>query len=266
MLVSLLKYEFTKKWKSVRYLLLGYGVIELTLLLITKILLWKDSGRGLFINNTSMNDIGPYPVFTMVFFLLIAGAMFIFPFLQGVYAYEKDLTGKQATLELMIPVHASKKVTSKLISTVCGTIICGIISLFSLFMFFFVMSNFSKSIIDTLNNILREVLNNPGKTLYVILAAFFSYASLYLIFFFCIAVSKWVSHKNKIAVPISIGIFAVFIVINALLEMKIDSSFQQITFTVAGIKNNLASTVRDIVVFALAFIGTSWVMEKKIEN
>jgi hypothetical protein len=65
-----------------------------------------------------------------------------YPFVESIYRYERDLSGKQAYLELMIPAVGWMKVLSKLIATMVGLVICGTLSLLSMFMYFMVNSNF----------------------------------------------------------------------------------------------------------------------------
>lgn len=266
MLVNLLKYEFIKKWKNTRYVALAYGLIAIAILIITRGFLWKGDVSHIFINtNHQLEDVGPLFISLMILFFVLAMVLFIFPFFESIQRFEKDLSGKQAVLELMIPAAAWKKITSKLITTVCSTIICGLISIFSIIIFVFIMSNFDKAIVDSFFIALKAVISNPAKTIYIIVTGFFSYASFYLLFFFCIAVSKSISHKNKIAVPISIFIFVLCIIAEVFLTTQA-GRYPIATFNLFGIKSSLSSIILDILVFALTFTGTAWIMERRIES
>lgn len=266
MLVELLKYEFIKKWKNIRYVVLAYALIQLAILIIARGFLWKKDAAQFFIDNGNISqNIGFSFIILTVLYFILAVILFMYPFFESIHRFEKDLSGKQAALELMIPAASWQKITSKLIITVCTTIICGIISIFSIILFIFIMSNFEKSIVDSVFNGLKAVINYPAKKIFVLISGFFNYASVYILFFFCIAVSKWVSHKNKIAVPISIGIFILCVSIMAVLGIQTEKS-PMVSFKIFEIKYSLSSTIIDILVFTLTFIGTAWVMEKKIEN
>lgn len=266
MLVNLLKYEFIKKWKNVRYVALAYTLIQLAIVIIARGFFWKEDITQIFIDNSDKpQDIGFFFIMLMALYFILAGILLLFPFFESIRRFEKDLDGKQAPLELMIPAASWQKITSKLITTVCSTVICGVIAIFSIIIFIFIMRNFEKSVVDSFFNILKEVINGPAKTIFVLISALFGFASTYILFFFCIAVSKWASHKNKIAVPISIGIFVLCISIMIVLGIQTEK-FPIVTFNLFGIDYSLSSTIIDIIFFALPFIGTAWVMEKKIEN
>lgn len=263
MLGKLLKFEFWKKWKSNRYLLLGYGLVELVLLLILRVF-YQNSASTYIISTNRQRNVGVSFFLIAALYFIMAGILFIYPFIEGISRYNKDLSGKQAALELMIPQPSWEKIASKLIATVCVTIICGIISAFTIVMFFFVLTNFNSDIITSVFNVLKKVFDYPAETIFSFINGLFGYASFYLLFFFCISISKWASHKNKIAVPISIGVFAATITVISYLQSLADK-FPIINYAFLGMNSSLSSVFVDIFVFALTFLGTSYVMERKIE-
>jgi len=73
------------------------------------------------------------------------------------------------------------------------------------------------------------------------------------------------SHKNRIAVPIGIGMFIAFFVVLILVVIQVDK-FPIIKFYLFGIEESLSSIVVDILAFVLPFLGASYLMEKRIEN
>jgi len=263
MLGKLLKYEFWKIWKNNKYLLLGFGLVEFVLLVILRLFYHNNITQFVISTNSEKNIGVSFFLITSLYFGLL-GLLFIYPFIEGISRYDKDLSGKQAALELMIPEPSWKKITSKLIATVCATLICTIISAFAMTLYLLVMSNFNKEIIDTIFNVLKEGFKYPVESIFNIINGLFSFASFYLLFFFCISISKWASHKNKIAIPISIGVFAATIAVIAYLQSLADK-LPLIKYTFLGMQTSLSSVIVDILIFALTFIGASYVMERKIE-
>lgn len=272
MLTSLLKYEFIKKWKSMRYVLLAYGLIELILLITSKVLIKRSNVPFLFIEGTTKDqNVGVPLVLALTLFFTMAFILIIFPFFEGLIRYEKDLSGKQAPLELMIPAASWKKVLSKLITAVCGTIMCGIITFFTMIIFILVMSNFDKAILDTIFNGLKEMFSSPLKNLIVLINSLFSYASVFLLIFFCTAVGKWITHKKKASGFISILVFAASLAIIIYLSIQADK-YPLVAFTLfqedngSGLAISLSSIILEILIVATTFVGTSYIMEKRIEN
>lgn len=276
MLGKLITYELAKKWKSSKFLLLGYIMVQAVILLVTRVFLWNgEIERGFFIiggtapagdgvNFAANNGVSAtFVILSAVFFLL---ALFIgaYPFVESVYRYERDLSSKQAYLELMIPAVGWMKVLSKLIATMVGLVICGTLSLFSMFMYLMVNSNFRY-----FAELFRLFINNIGsggpKMALIILFMLFSFAATYMTIFFCISVAKSFTHKNTVAVPI--GIF-VFIIITACLGFVTTqlAGLPIVTWNIGTITFTLSSTLLDIAVFLALLAGTSWLIEKKIEH
>ncbi len=265
MLGKLISYELRKKWKSSRLVLLGYGAVQLLLLLTIRIFLWNEGLiDGFELNSeTSANFTASFGLLTLLFFVLsfMLGA---YPFLESMHRFERDLSGKQAYLELMIPAAAWRKVLSKLIATLVSLVVCGTASLFSMFMFMMVNSNF-RYLFEFFDMLFKAVTSSPVDFIAAIILTLFGFACLYITIFLCIAVAKAFTHKNTIAVPIGILAFIITTVLVSMLEGQV-ARFPIYTFRLMDISFALSTTVMSIILFALLLIGTGWLMEKKIEH
>ncbi len=270
MLTNLLKYEFMKKWKSMKYVLLGYAIIEVILLITNRIILSRNDNQMLFGDGTITNEkIGFLFFINIGFYFLFIVLISIYPFFEGVTRYEKELSGKQAPLELMIPAPSWKKVLSKLIATIVVTICCIIISLASVMMFILVMSNFDKVVLTAFYDWFKIILDYPFSLLFTIIYVILSYVSFYLLINFCTAVAKAITHKNKLSTLISIITFGVLVAIILYLSIKIEN-YPIVTFTffkglATGMASSLSSIILDIAILSFFFAGTSYIMEKRIE-
>ncbi|WP_326514259.1 hypothetical protein [Clostridium intestinale] len=270
MLINLLKYEFMKKWKSMKYILLGYALIEVILLVTNRILLSRNGNEMLFGDGSITSEkVGFLFLICIIFYFLFILLISIYPFFEGVTRYEKELSGKQAPLELMIPAPSWKKVLSKLISTIVVTIGCSIISLASVMMFILVMSNFDKVVLTQIYNWFKIILDYPFSLLFTIIFVILSYAAFYLLINFCTAVAKAITHKNKLSTFISIITFGVLVAIMTYLSIAIEN-YPIVTFTffkglATGMASSLSSIILDIVILSFFFAGTSYIMEKRIE-
>jgi len=263
--VQLLGYEFYKKWKTLRYILGGFIVLQALLLTITGIFLGNDATKLVMgIENNGQSGSFTLGLISALYFMFAAGLFFL-PLVENVYRFEKDLSGKQAVLELMIPIISWKKIMSKLIVTLSTTIVFQSIAVFSIVAYILVNSRFNKEITDSILTIARTIISSPAKSFFIALNGLFILASLSMIVMFCIAFSKSMSHKNRIAVPIGIGMFIAFFVVLILVVIQVDK-FPIIKFYLFGIEESLSSIVVDILAFVLPFLGASYLMEKRIEN
>jgi len=270
MLTNLLKYEFMKKWKSMKYILLGYAILEVILLVTNRILLSRNGNEMLFGDGTITNEkIGFLFFISIVFYFLLIVLISIFPFFEGVTRYEKDLSGKQAPLELMIPAPSWKKILSKLISTIGVTIVCVVIALASVMIFILVMSDFDKVVLTAFSNWFKTILEYPFSSIVTVAFVILAYASFYLLVNFCTAVAKSITHKNKLSTLISIITFGVLVVIMTYLSIRIDNypivSFEFYKGLETGFVSSLSSIILDVAILIFSFTGTSYIMEKRIE-
>ena len=266
MLSKLIKYEFVKRWKASRYVLLGYVLLQALLLVMTRSFFWNSGIIKVFTeNDTSSSLIGvPFGLAMMLYFLL---AVFIglFPFIEGLYRYDKDLSGKQSTLELMMPVNSWKKIVSKLITVLCSTLIGFGLATLSVITFILVNSNFDKRIVDEILKFFQSIFQSPINFILNLLYILFNLLSVYMIIFCCIAISKSISHKNRIAVPI--GIMAFILIIAALAALNgLMLMVPLVEFSIFNIVDSLSSMIMSLLVFLGTLSGTSWLMENKVEH
>lgn len=267
MLIKLMKYEFVKKWKALRYVLFGYILLQTLLLIITRSFLWNSDIIKFFAENDTYSCRNSISfMLTMVLYFILAILIAVLPFIEGLSRYGKDLSGKQSVLELMIPITSWKKIISKLIASLCSTIVLVGLAALSIVTFILTNSNFEKSIANGILNFIEGIFRSPAEFILTSLYIIFCFISLYMIVFCCIAFSKSISHKNKIAVPIGIAAFAFSIAALALLNTLLIERIPIVNYSILGAKDSLSSTIMSILVFIAALFGTSWLMENKIEH
>lgn len=264
---KLILFEINKKWRSTKFLLLGYLGIQALILLVTRVFLWNTGIANNLTNNgvsSSSNEFSLPFGLTMILFFLLSLALGAFPFLEGIYRFERDMSGKQAYLELMIPAVSWKKLIAKLIATLCSLVVCGTVCLGSIFLFFAVNGN-PDSVREAMGQILRGLADNWTQVVLVVVYLLFGFASSFMIIFFCIAIAKSFTHKNTVAVPIGILAFLVITGLLAALAFQLDK-IPLLRFEVFSMETNLSRTLADIIAFLAAVAGTSWLMEKRIEH
>jgi hypothetical protein len=267
MLIKLVKYEFEKKWKTLRFVLLGYLLLQILLLFLTRSLFWAGDYAKIFTQNREdFTGISVPFIVTMLLYFGLAVSIGLFSFFEAMYRFGRDLSGKQAVLELMLPITSGKKIVSKIIINLCSNIVCIGLSAFSIMIFILINSNFEKSIVNGILNWITQIVQSPGRTILVSVYIMFCFASLYAVVFCCIAFSKSISNKRKISIPVGIASLACFIAVwcvyaNTLLIER----FPIINYTILGEKNSLSSDMMNIIIFSGALFVTSWLMENKTE-
>ncbi len=265
MLGRLIIFELKKKWKFSKFVLLGYGAVQLLLLLIMRVFLWNEGvADGFMIDSETTPDVNVvFVLFTILFFGL--SAMFgAYPFLESMYRFERDISGRQAYLELMIPAAAWQKVLSKLAATLVSLVVCGTASLFSIFMYLMVNSDF-RYLTESIKMLFEVFRRDPLSFIAAIILILFGFACFYILIFLCIAVAKSFTHKNAVAVPIGILTFIIITILMSMLEAHI-TSFPLYTFRFAGIRFSLSTTIMNVILFGFLLMATGWLMEKKIEH
>ena len=266
MLINLIKYEFVKRWKALRYVLLGYILLQTVLLIISHAFLWNSHMANVFTEkNNNWQGVGISSILAMVLYFIIAILMGIFPFIESLIRFDRDLTGKHSVLEHIIPAISWKKIVSKLITVLISTIICVGLGTLSIITFILISSNFEKSIVDGILKAVKDIFQSPTLFALVTLYILFCFVSIYMIIFFCIAFSKSFSHKNKISAPIGIVTFALLIAALAFLNIQLQR-IPLIKFTILGTDDSLCSIIISILVFLAALFGTSWLMENKVDH
>lgn len=266
MLIKLMKFEFIKRWKALRYVLLGYILLQTLLLIITRSFFWNSNIVKFFVENDANSCKGSISfVLTMILYFILAIFIGVLPFIEGLYRYGKDLSGKQSVLELMMPIISWKKIISKLITALCSTVICVGLATLSIVTFILTNSNFENSIVNAILNFIKGIFQSPVSFILATLYIIFCLLSIYLIAFCCIAFSKSISHKNKIAVPIGIAAFVICIAALAFLNIQVQR-IPIVEYNILGTEDSLSSTIVSVLVFLAALFGTSWLMENKIEH
>lgn len=265
MLINLIKYEFVKRWKASRYILLGYLLLQTVLLLMSSTFLWNSNMAKVFTEkNFECQNAGASSIIAMLLYFIAALLIALFPFFEGITRFNKDLSGRQSALELMIPTASWKKIVSKLATVLVSTIVCVGLSALSVAAFILLSSHFDKSILDGILSALHTVFTSPGLLILDILYIIFCFASMYMIIYFCIAFSKVFSHKSKIAIPIGIAMFAALVTMLAFLN-DIMVQFPIIRFNLLG-EDSLSSLLVSLLVFIATLSGIAWLMDNKIEN
>jgi hypothetical protein len=266
MLINLMKYEFLKRWKSSRFILLGYLLIQTLLLTISSAFFWNDNMAKVFTNpSNNCQGIGVWAGIAMASYLLLSILVIIFPFTESIFRFNRDLSGKQSALEMMIPAISWKKVISKLIPALCNTLLCIVLGAASIITFMLISSKFEKSVVDGIMNFFKIVFQSPTQFVLDAVYLLFCFTTMYLIVFFSIALSKSFSHKNKIAAPIGIVTFVAIIAALAFLGTLLQS-VPLVQFTLLGTEDSLSSIMLSVLVFLAALFGTSWLMESKIDH
>ena len=265
MLTNLIKYEFIKRWKASRYVLLGFILLQTVLLAVSGIFFWNGSIAKVFTEkNFDCQNAGASSVIAMLIYFIAALSIGFFPFFEGITRFNKDLSGKQSVLERMLPAASWKKIVSKLITVLCSTILGVGLGTLSVITFILFSSRFDSRIVDGIQNALRVAFQSPVLFILCTLYILFCFFSLYLMAYFCIAVSKVFSHKSKIAVPIGIAAFAALVTALAFLN-NLMLQFPIISFNLLG-EDSLSSLIVSVLVFLGALSGTSWLMDNKIEH
>lgn len=265
MLINSIKYEFVKRWKASRYVMLGYILLQTALLVVSGAFLWNSSMAKVFTEkNFECQNAGASSIIAMLLYFIAALVIGLFPFLEGITRFNKDLSGKQSVLEHMIPTASWIKIASKLITVLCNTIICVGLGALSAVTFILLSSSFDKRIVDEILNTLRIAFQSPGLFILGALYLLFFFLSIYMIIYFCIAFSKVFSHKSKIAVPIGIATFAALVTALAFLN-EFMIKFPIVRFNLMG-EDSLSSLIVSVMVFIAALFGTSWLIDNKIEH
>lgn len=266
MLINLMKYEFLKRWKSSRFILLGYLLVQTLLLVISSAFLWNSNMAKVFTEtNNDWQGIGVSAGITMASYFLLSILIIIFPFTESIYRFNRDLSGKQSPLEIMIPAISWKKIVSKLVPALCNTILCIGLGAASIITFMLISSKFDKSVVDGIMDFFNGIFQSPTQFTLDALYLLFCFSTMYLIIFFSIALSKSFSHKNKIAAPIGIVTFVAIIAALAFLGTLLQS-MPLVQFTLLGTEDSLSSIILSVLVFLAALFGTSWLMESKIDH
>lgn len=257
MLGNLIKFEFMKKWQSMKYMLLGYVIIQIVLLTMIKIF-------NISLLDFEHNRIQGVQMAVVVIFMLLLSFIYFVPFIDGIMKYEKDLSGKQAPLELMIPARAYKKILAKLIVILVSTIIATIISIMFVILFV-ILAGGGDEILHDISRIFEDISKYPISFISMIISLIVVFLTVIILPFFCIAVSKSITNKGKSSMLIRVILFILILVGIGYLEIPI-RKYPIYMFTVFGNSQiPLSEIIASILYLVLPFIGTSYFMDKRIE-
>lgn len=249
-MTKLISFELLKKWKNFRGVFIGIIALQAVLLLVSKITFSDKFNIALG--------------FTLLLYALTIMMMTCFPLIESMYCFNKDLSGKQSVFELSIPIISWKKVLAKLIVSVLYILILLLLAFVSLLIMSSIFTD-SAQFGVLFSRVYSRIVSAPMEFITQLVLVIFNFASLLIVAYFCIALSKAISHKNKIAVPIGIALFIAYCVVYGLISEQI-KKIPVVVFNIGGSNYSLTSIMFNVVIFALAFAGTSWLVEKKIES
>lgn len=265
MLINMLKYEFTKRWKASRYVLLGFILLELALLTISGLFFWNDNMAKVFTEKSfECQNAGAASIIAMLIYFIAALLIALFPFFECMTRFNKDLSGRQSVLERMLPTSSWKKIVSKLITLLCSAILGVGLGTLTVITFILFSSHFDNRIVESILNTLRVAFQSPVQLILSTLYILFCLLSLMMLVYFSITVSKVFSHKSKIAVPIGIAVFAALVTVLSFVN-TFTLQFPIIRFNLLG-EDSLSSLLVSLLVFIATLSATTWLMDNKIEN
>jgi hypothetical protein len=265
-MIKLLKYEMFKKQKVSNYMWISFAALQIVLLIIIRLFAW-DAGFADMFQDTGKNFHGSKAVsFGLISFAYIVIIIFniLYPLVESSYRFDKDISGKQSPLEIMLPYSAWKKVLSKEIASFLHTIIHIIMSILALLLYAIVVNNFDKNLLFVVFRAVKELLSSPAELTFNFIYFSYVYLSFISLLFLCSTIAKSITHKNKLSSLISIASFIGILFFSAFITFKIDK-FPIYRFKIFHLQTSIASLLFDILFFALLFFGVSFLMEKKIE-
>lgn len=265
MLTNMLKYEFTKRWKASRYVLPGFLLLQLALLVSSGLFFWNGNMAKVFTEKDfNCQSAGAPSIIAMLIYFIAAVLICFFPFFEGMTRFSKDLSGRQSALERMLPIASWKKIVSKLITVFCNDLVGAGLGTLSVILFILFASRFDNRIVDGIANTLQAAFKSPLQLILSVLYILFCFLSFTMLVYFSIAVSKVFSHKRKPAALIGIAVFAALVAVLASLNTLM-LQFPIVRFNLLG-EDSLSSLLVSVLVFMVTLSGTAWLMDNKIEN
>lgn len=265
MLINMLKYEFTKRWKASRYVLPGFLLLQLALLTSSGLFFWNSNMAKVFTEKGfDCQTAGAPSIIAMLIYFIAAALIGLFPFFEGMIHFSKDLSGRQSALEHMLPTSSWKKIVSKLVTVLCNALVGAGLGTLSVILFILFASRFDSSIVRSILNTLQTAFQSPFQLILSVLYVLFCFVSFTMLVYFSIAVSKVFTHKRKTAALIGIAVFSALIAVLASLNTLM-LQFPIVRFNLLG-ENSLSSLIVSVLVFIATLSGTAWLMDNKIEN
>lgn len=262
--MNLIKYEMNKRWKALRYVFLGYVFLQTVLLITMKFVLWKNDVTNIF-TAKQIPDLPALLTLSMLGYVFFTTFIVLFPFIEGIYRHERDISGNQAIFELMLPVASWKKIFSKVVSTLTVVIISTLIGLLSTCMFLLVNINFDKMIMNKVIETIADIFKkSPGDSIILLLFIAFVTILFYMICVFCATFPRVFSHKKRIAEPMAGLGFVILLWVTGSLEIQIDK-ISILKYKLFSVEFNIGSNLIEIATVVILFLATAYLMEKKIE-
>lgn len=264
-MIKLLKFELRKVWINNRSSILAFIGIQVVLILLIRLLFWDDGLKNaLLADGIFAVGFGAKIVIACMLYYLSAFLLPIGSFIECVYRFDRDLGGKNAVFELMLPIKSVKFVLAKLIASTAAFLTFTLLSVVSLVAFYMVNTKFDSKVTDGINMFLTATLGSPLKAIFTMFIILFAVLSLMILAYFCVALSKTITHKLVVAVSISIMTFTTALGFIGYLAIKL-VKYPVISYSVFGIESSLGSDLFSFAVFGILFYATSWLIEKKIE-
>lgn len=249
MMMDLVKYEMLKLWKKMKMTYLIFLLVQSAILII--MIFIPESPEISIPGNTGISDI-IVTLLMMLFFISSVVIIFV-PIAESSSIFSNDLSGKQSTLELLLPPVTWKKIIAKLIVVLLHTMFCILLALLSIVLFFIAYVDHMQALMflqDVFSKILLSICGIP---------------IMCSIIYFSIATSKSLTHKKKIAIPIGIFMCVAIVTIYLFTSFKLEK-FPLFQYNLLGTEMYLSGNLLDIIVFVIVFLGTTWLIDHKIEN
>lgn len=263
MLMNLIRFEVQKKWMGVRYVLLGFVLVESLLLILSKLFLWNNAIVQVFTNNRC-DGIGDSTGLTLFAYFALAAMLTVFAVVENIYRFERDLSGRHAVIEGMIPAASWKKLLAKAVAVLLSTAVCIGLSVMAATVYALFASRFDPVIVDSVVDVLQRWQQRPFYTLLQVIYLLFMILSVYMLVFFCTAVSKSLTAANRMAVPVSILLFGLLFSLLAALG-DVTLQYPIVSFSLLG-ESSLSALMLSMATFSATAGGTAWLMTHRIDS
>ena len=224
-----------------------------------------------------------YPVLAVIGIMLLVA-----PLIWGIVDFGHGIAGRRAVLERSVSLPAWQKLLARLIVSTVTIVVLGAVGIG----LFAGTAAVTVSGYSTLRDIWQEFVQDPG---YAPLAGFlirggmlgfagwvFQTVKILLLFYFAIALAKSFSGRRKAGVLAIILFFAAYSVLSSLLSelarrvplatfVLYAAPEKLMTSVFSGVNSarmtlSLTSVLINVVVTVLAFCGTAWLTEHRVEN
>lgn len=242
---NIIGYDLWKEWKTGRITIISIFAFSLAMILL------------IFISYYSHHE--TLLEYTIFFYFASLFALIFMPIIKSIRNFDRDISGRQAVLERSLPVASWKNLLSKFIVTICILFVTSLLAVGLILILAICLKWHNVQISNSISMTIKFVIYSFPQAVKYTLKSLEAIVTLLNIVYFSIAFSKSISHKNKIAVPISIGIFFVFMFVLYIEGLSVAS------ISIYYLKR-LISILFYVIFMVSIFIGTSWLLDKKIES